>query len=111
MEIVVNDRQKLLSADAVNRAQSRASASFAKFSDQVKSVVITVEDVNGPKGGVDKKCRILVKLRKMNDVVVNVKDEGFIKAIPGAIDRAARSVARLLDRRMRTSKSPQLGGA
>ena len=105
MEVVVNDQQKLLREAAINRAKSRVNASFAKFGDQVKSIVITVEDVNGPRGGIDKACRVLVKLRKLNDVVVTAKDETVARAIPGAIDRASRSVARLLDRRLRMAKA------
>lgn len=109
MEIVVNDKQKLLSEAAVNRAQLRVSASFAKFSDNVKSVTITVEDVNGPKGGVDKECRVLVRLKKLKDVVIKTNNESISKSIPGAIDRAARSVGRLLDRRMQIAKSSRVG--
>lgn len=99
MQIVVNDRQKLLGQGSVEKAESRAHASFAKFGYKVKSIEITVQDVNGPRGGIDKECRVLVKLRKLRDVVVTVKDESLSKAVPGAINRAARSVARQLDRR------------
>ena len=99
MKVLVNDKQNLLSETAITKAKSRAAASFAKFSDHVKAVDITVEDVNGPRGGVDKECRILVKLRKLNDVSVTVNQESISKAIPGAIDRAARSVGRLLQKK------------
>ena len=99
MEIAVIDKQKLLSAEAANRAEARANASFAKFGYNIKSVRITVQDANGPRGGVDKECRVLVTLPKMKDITVIAKDESLSKAIPGAINRAARSVSRLLDRR------------
>lgn len=99
MKIIVNDKQNLLSSRAVESAESRANASFAKFGYNVKTIEITVQDINGPKGGVDKRCQILVRLKKMKDVAVTVQDESLSKAIPNAISRAARSVRRILDRR------------
>ena len=101
MEIQVNDKQKLLSQDAISKARSRVSASFAKFSDCVQSIDITVLDVNGPRGGVDKECRVLVKLRKMNNVAVTVRDDSLKRAVSSGIDRASRSVRRTIDRRSR----------
>jgi putative sigma-54 modulation protein len=99
MKILVNDKQKLLGAAAIKKAESKATASFAKFGYNVKSIDITVQDVNGPRGGIDKECRVLVKLRKMNDFTITVKDESLSKAVSNAISRAGRSVARQLDRR------------
>lgn len=99
MEIVVIDRQKLLHSDAIKRTESKASAAFAKFGDNVMSIDISVQDVNGPRGGVDKECRVMVKLKRLNDFVVAVKDDSLSKAISHAISRAARSIARQLDRR------------
>ena len=99
MEIVVVDKQKLLSDAAIQKAESRAHAAFAKFGFNVISVNISVIDVNGPRGGVDKECRVVVNLRKMKDLAVTVQDESLSKALPSAINRAARSVGRLLDRR------------
>ncbi len=99
MNIVFNDKQKLLDARAIQKADSRARASFAKFGDNVQAIEIAVVDTNGPRGGIDKECRVHVQLRKLNNVSVTVKDESLSKAISSAIDRAARSVARTLDRR------------
>ncbi|MFK7768427.1 MAG: hypothetical protein AB8B55_14495 [Mariniblastus sp.] len=100
MKIMVYDKQKLLGNEAINRAEARANASFAKFGNSVKGVDITVKDVNGPKGGIDKECRIVVRLKQMNDFAITIKDESLSKAVSNAIQRAARSVTRQLDRRM-----------
>ena len=100
MHIVVHDKQKLLSNHAVNKAKARANASFARFGFNIKSIEIKVQDVNGPRGGVDKACRVLVKLRKLKDVAVTVNDETLANAIPSAIFRAARSVGRVVNRRV-----------
>ena len=105
MEIRVNDKQKLLRSEAVLKARSRVNAEFAKFSDYVKSVEISIVDVNGPRGGVDKECRVLVKLKKINDVAVSVRDETLSKAVSSGIDRASRSVGRSIDRKTRAGEN------
>ena len=99
MEIIIRDRHKLLSTEATLRAQSKASSTFAKFGDVVGSVTVSVQDVNGPKGGVDKECRIQVDLKRLKSIVVSVKEESLSKAIPFALNRAGRAVRRVLDRR------------
>ena len=108
MNIIINDKQKLLSSAAIDRTETKSRSAFAKFSDHVKSVEISVEDINGPKGGIDKQCRVLVKMRRLNDVSVTVNESAISSAIPGAIDRAARSVRRALDKRWRTNNASQL---
>ncbi len=99
MKILINDKQKLLGTNAISRAESKMNASFSRFGYSVKSVDITIVDVNGPRGGIDKECRVLVKLRKMQEIAVTVRDESLSKAVANAISRSARSVARQLDRR------------
>lgn len=104
MQVTINDRHRLLSQLAADRAVARVRAAFAKFGHHVKSVSITIEDVNGPRGGNDKECRVLVAVKKLNDVVVTANNQTISKALPGAIDRAARSVGRQLAKRNRVSK-------
>jgi|GEM_PF-1006223 len=99
MKIVLNDKLRLLSDEASLRSESRITASFAKFSNNVKAIELTTRDINGPRGGIDKECRVLVKLKRMQDIVVTVQDESLSKAIPSAINRAARSVGRAIERR------------
>lgn len=99
MKFVINDKQKMLNDDAVRRTESRAFAAFAKYGDEVKSVVVTVADANGPRGGIDKACKVRVRLRGQKDVIVNATDISLSKAISATIDRASRSVRRNLARR------------
>lgn len=110
MKIAINDKQKLLSSVAIQRAEKKVLTAFSKFGINVKELELTVQDINGPKGGIDKKCRIHVKLRKANDILVNVMDVSLSRAISGAIVRSARSVARHIGRNGTTSeRSSRLG--
>lgn len=99
MKITIIDKQKNLGEQAVAKAKEKIMAAFSKFGFNVITIELTVEDVNGPRGGIDKECRVIVKLRKMDDVAASVKEETFSKAIARAINRAERATVRKVNRR------------
>ena len=113
MKITVNNKQKQLSDAAVQLAIEKIDAGFDKFGSSVISIELTAKDINGPRGGVDKECRLLVRLRKMDDVVATVREVSFAKAISQAINRGQRSVTRKIQRRSlrKSDRSPTLSFA
>ncbi len=104
MKFNVTDKQNLLGSAGVDRAQSRSFSMLSKFGDHIKSIDLTVEDVNGPRGGIDKLCRVMIKLRRKADVVITSQDQKLSRAIAAAIERGSRSVARQIERRDQRSK-------
>lgn len=111
MKIVMNDKLRLLSQIAIGQVESKADALLSRYSDVIKSISITVKDLNGPRGGVDKECQVVVKLRKMQDVVTTARDVSLSKAVAASINRASRSVGRTVERRAVRAGSRHLGTA
>jgi hypothetical protein len=99
MRITVNNKQSQISESAIQHAMSRIETAFSKLRGEVISVELLVEDVNGPRGGIDKKCQIVVNLRKMASVAVSVEKATFSKAISQTISRARRAASRKVQRR------------
>lgn len=64
----------------------------------VRKVVVRLSDINGPRGGNDKRCYIQVPLPHKPDVVIEDTESDLYVAIDRAVDRAERSVARRLER-------------
>lgn len=64
----------------------------------VRKVVVHLSDINGPRGGNDKRCYIQVPLPHKPDVVIEDTESDLYVAIDRAVDRAGRSVARRLER-------------
>ena len=104
MKIEIRNHMKLLGSDAVARTHGRIEAVFSRYIRRIKSVTLTAKDVNGPRGGVDKQCRMLISIGGIGDVVSTVDDRSLSKAIGMAIERGERAVARRLQkaRKMKT---------
>lgn len=74
----------------------RMRFAIGRFRDQIRWARVKVADVNGPRGGVDKRCVVQLRLRSCPDVIFSVTE---LEA-RSAIDRAAERVARVLVQRL-----------
>jgi ribosome-associated translation inhibitor RaiA len=84
-----------------NRASlaARIGRVFARFSDHVTQLRVTLKDVNGPKGGRDKVCVLSADLQGGGQVVVVDRADKMRSAIFGCLRRARSVVSRELRRR------------
>lgn len=81
-------------ADLVEHVDRRLHFALARFSVRIARVSVFLDDVNGPRGGVDKVCRIVVRLRTGGDVVATVEDVDWVAAADRATTRIGHSVGR-----------------
>lgn len=68
------------------------------FGDRISSTHLHLSDVNGPKGGVNKKCLIHVELQKLPTVIVEDTQENLYAAIDNSCSSAERAVRKALER-------------
>lgn len=69
-----------------------------RFVHRLDRLEVRLEDVNGPRGGLDKHCRIHIVGRPSWRIQVEGAGVSFYDAIDAAAARASRSVGRLLGR-------------
>lgn len=81
--------------------QRKLEFAFDRFGDRLRSVDVTLEDLNGPRGGIDKRVRLLVNGPSRHEVVIEERSDNLMAAVSTAIDRASQALARLLDRQHR----------
>ena len=96
--IPVEVRSKCDCVDQEVRQFAERRMSFAL--DRLRSlrrVVISIEDVNGPKGGADKHCRIVAEFG-FTSLVVEETQPSWQSAVARATRRVARKAARELQR-------------
>jgi len=76
----------------------RLRFALSRFQHRIRSVAVGLKDLNGPRGGVDKHCRIRVELIPSGSVTVAETDADLRAAIAHAAERAGRTVRRKLER-------------
>ena len=76
-------------------------AKLGKYANSIERVSVRVEDVNGPRGGVDKICRIKVVLSGLPSEIYESQAASLNDAINGALAGMQRNVRRRLERRIK----------
>ena len=100
MHIDIQSRGFSLTDALLSYAKRRLLFTMSYCSGHVNRVVIRLSDINGPRGGADKRCHIQVALVGIADVVVEDTEVDMYAAIDRAIDRARRTVVRKVDRQL-----------
>ena len=112
MQIDINTNNFSLTDALRTHAERRLRFSLACCDDFIQRVVMRISDINGPRGGKDKRCRLQIVLAGLPDVVVEDTEIDLYVAIDRATDRAGRTVRRKVDRRQtlfRDNRSLVLG--
>lgn len=83
---------------AIELVRTRLEFALGRFTGRVRSLRVTLKDLNGPRGGHDKHCRIAIRLdRPGRLIVIEDLDAEPEVAISRAAERAARAVTRAVD--------------
>jgi putative sigma-54 modulation protein len=89
--------------------ERRLRFALTRFGDRVGRVIVFLQDNNGPKGGVDKQCRILAKVQGCGAIMATVADSTWTAAVDRATTRIghtlARRIGRLRDRRIQAYRT------
>lgn len=75
----------------------RVETALDRFDSRIQSVAIRLADVNGPKGGRDKRCLIAITGRGLSRIRVQAEADTWRGAVDLAAERASRAVARRID--------------
>ena len=79
----------------------RLRHAFSSSADRISRIMVRLSDINGPRGGVDKRCQIQVRMAALADVVIEDTEADLYVAIDRAAERANRTATRHLARQRR----------
>ena len=99
MQIDIQTRGFPLTAAMRRHAERRMRFALTCCDDHIHRVVMRLSDINGPRGGADKRCQLQVVLAGQPDVVIEDTEADLYVAIDRATDRAGRTLVRKVDRR------------
>lgn len=94
MELTVHGHHVPVSEALATHAEDRFGAALGQHNGWVTTVVLRLEDLNGPKGGIDKRCHATINLKAGGTVVLEEVSDDLYAAISTVADRAKQTVGR-----------------
>lgn len=110
MRIHVRSRGFELTDALRGYAERRLLFALGRFGRKVLAVTMRLDDLNGPRGGSDKRCQIIAQLSPRGDVRVEELDGDLYAAISRGAERLDRAVARETKRRRELRRYPDTHG-
>ncbi len=98
MNIRIKVHRLELSRELRSTMERRICFALGRFGEAIRDVTVRLTDLNGPKGGIDKECLMVVKLRYGGEVLVQSNGKESMAALNYCADRMGRSVERELSR-------------
>ncbi len=79
-------------------ARKRLAYSLNCGDGHIGRVIVRLSDINGPRGGKDKRCHLEMRLKGLPEVVIEDTEVDLYVAIDRAAERAGRALLRCLAR-------------
>ena len=98
MELVIRRKGNKRAYFACHDYQELILSSLERFRDRVKQVCLYVEDVNGHRRGIDKKCRCVLHLKRMAPIVIQDMDASMNALMHRIANRASYVLSQKADR-------------
>lgn len=95
-----------LDVELKEHLERRLLFALSRFTPKIRNVDVHLADHNGPRGGIDKSCHIVVRLRGANDVVTKTVDAEWFVCIDRATNRIGQNVSRAITRQREHSSRP-----
>ena len=93
---ISTDNQIKSDAEANGRLEERVRGKLKRFEKRLTRVEVHVADVNGPKGGGDKRVTLEARVNGHEPVAVHAEAARVDNAVALAADKAARALDRAL---------------
>ena len=98
MKIQIRGKDIELDQAMKEHVEHRLLCGLDRFSPRIVRVTVQILDINGPRGGLDKSCRIEIRLHPRGRIFVEDTDAQFHAAVDRAVDCAACAVGREIER-------------
>jgi ribosome-associated translation inhibitor RaiA len=104
MKIEIQARCFALTEGLRQHVVRRIEYALKSYRIWVDRVEVQLGDVNGPRGGADKFCRVMVRLPHLPALVIRDLGGDLYAVISSAAERAGRTVGRRMAHRIRTKR-------
>lgn len=101
MELIVRHSGNVGDELDEDRAASVVTQALRRFTNRIQRVSLYFQDVNGPRGGVDKQCRCVIHGSRLRTIVIRDQDAKTSHLVHRVANRATRVLRDRLTRRTR----------
>ena len=101
MELTITDLNVDLSNENVSRIKQKTRKMFDKICDNIQAIKVTIDDINGPRGGKDKHCKVVILTKGMPNIVITDNQTSVMSAVNTALSRARTSLLRKVKRKQK----------
>ena len=98
MRIDVKGSGFRITAPLLDHTERRLRFALTRSSDRIKRVVVRLGDINGPRGGEDKFCRMQVHFEHAPPVLIEDAGADLYAVIDRVMERAGRNAAKRVGR-------------
>jgi putative sigma-54 modulation protein len=98
MRIVIQASGFVLTEALRSYTEQRVATALGWAGERMRKLAVSLSDINGPRGGIDKRCKIQVQLGKGQEVVIEDTEADLYTAIDRAAGRADRALVRRIAR-------------
>ena len=91
--------------------EQRLATALGWARHHMHKLAVSLSDINGPRGGVDKRCKIQVKLASGREIIIEDVEADMYVAIDRAAERADRAVVRQVERARQFAHTRPLTGS
>lgn len=99
MKLTIRARHVDLTAELREQMHRRLHFALGRLAPAIRAVDVSIVDINGPRGGADKHCRVRVRGRSLPVIVIEHVGSDVLSTVSLVAERAERAVVRALSRR------------
>lgn len=84
--------------DVPAHVHTRMHYAIGRFASRILRISVRLRDLNGPKGGEDKQCQIVLALKSGGEVVIEKNSSSWLEVVDTAAASAGRVISRIVSR-------------
>lgn len=108
MRLLIQTQGLLLSREDRDEIRTRIHQAFARFGHKTLGASLHLQDINGPRGGQDKNCHLVVELEDTTAVITD-RGSDLKSVVNRAVHRAVQTLRRQLQhQQLRTRQAVSL---
>lgn len=104
MNIDLQARDFHLTSSIESQIRQKLKVVLNRFGHKIRNLRVVLSDVNGPKGGKDKRCAIKIEMHNLKTIVVDEVTSNMHESISRCSQRAKRTIDKVLNKNRTTTR-------